>query len=194
MGGRTNELSRYLRPVTCLYARVAGVTYENRQAAIAKLRALEILDLVPEPENAHDRHAVKVCRRTGEQIGYLRRDRARRFGEKLKLGHRSFAFVKRVSGGETHYVSITVLMMSPAATEHQVVDYINRYDVLRGIRLSLSPDSGLVASPAVDLVADVTARRREPREMPATTGDEGAPAQPNIWRRFGRLMGRLFRA
>jgi hypothetical protein len=55
-------VSRYQRPVTCFHAKVAGVTYDNRQAAIAKLVALETLDLVPEPDNPHDPNAIKVCR------------------------------------------------------------------------------------------------------------------------------------
>jgi HIRAN domain len=136
-------MSRYQRPVTCFYAKVAGVTYDNRQTAIAKLTALEMLDLIPEPDNPHDSYAVKVCRRTGEQIGYLKRERARKLVEKLELGHRCSAFVKRVSGGETHYVSITVLVMSPEATNQEVVDWINRYDVLGGITISLSPEGKL---------------------------------------------------
>jgi hypothetical protein len=92
-------VSRYQRPVTYFYAEVAGVAYDDRQAAIAKLSALETLDLVPEPDNPHDPNAIKVCRRTGEQIGCLKRNRARQLVEKLQLGHRCFAFVKRVSGG-----------------------------------------------------------------------------------------------
>jgi hypothetical protein len=69
--------------------------------------------------------------------------------------------VKRVSGGETHYISITVFVISPQATDQQVIDWINRYDVLGGIALSLSSEGRLVASAAVDLVPDVTARARQ---------------------------------
>ena len=172
-------MSRYQRPVTCFYAKVAGVTYDNRQAAIAKLTALEMIDLVPEPDNPHDTYAVKVCRRTGEQIGYLKRERARKLVEKLELGHRCSAFVKRFSGGETHSVSITVLVMSPEATNQEVVDWINRYDVLSGIALSLSPEGKLLASPAVDLVPDVaaTSERRRPA---LSTGFEPPTARQRI--------------
>jgi HIRAN domain len=153
-------MSQYKRPVTCFHAKVAGVTHGTRQAAIAKLRSLETLDLVPEPDNPADPNAIKVCRLTGEQIGYLKRARARQLVEKLDDGYRCAAFVKRVSGGETHYVSITVLVMSPEATDEQIADYVNRYDVLGGITLSLTAEGTLVASPAIDLVADVSVRRR----------------------------------
>jgi hypothetical protein len=163
--GAPAAVSRYQRPVTGFYAKVAGVTYDNRQAAIVKLTPLEPLELVPEPGNRADSNAIKVCRRTGEQIGYLRRARARPLAEKLSRGHRCAAFVKRVSGGETHYVSITVLVMSPGATDQQVVDWINRCDVLRGITLSVSSEGRLVASRKVDLAPDVTVRARQPSPL-----------------------------
>jgi hypothetical protein len=173
-------VSRYHRPVTCFDAKVAGVTYDNRQVAIAKLRSLEPIDLVPEPDNPADPNAIKVCRRTGEQIGYLKRARARQLVEKLSTGHRCSAFVKRVSGGETHYASITVLVMSPHATDEQVIDWINRYDVLAGITLSFSPEGTLVAtddtirrpSEHAD-TAQPPRRVRRPARLPALDSRDG---------------------
>ena len=191
-------MSRYQRPVTCFHAKVAGVTHDNRQAAIAKLSALETLDLVPEPDNPHDPNAIKVWRRTGEHIGYLKRNRARQLVEKLQLGHRCVAFVKRVSGGETHYVSITVLVISPEATDQEVLDWINRYDVLGGITLSLSPEGKLVASPAMDLVPDVTARPKKRRGPSLTlrfeppTPHHAAAGRRNATLPAGRRAGPAF--
>lgn len=179
-------MSRYQRPVTCFYAKVAGVAYDNRQAAIAKLGALETLHLVPEPDNPHDPNAIKVCRLSGEQIGYLKRKLAVKVVEKTKLGYRCSAFVKRVSGGEIHYASLIVLLASPGATDEEVRDYINRYDVLRGVTIAVSPAKTLVAAPAADPVPDVTGRRRGPFPPPDTS--------PSIARRFGRLVARLFRS
>lgn len=118
--------------------------------------------------------------------------------------------MKRVSGGETHYVSITVLVAVPGATDEHLIDYINRYDVLSGIVLSRSPENGtLVASPGVDLVPDVTKRagRKPLASWPAVELAPGVTARlrflrrrnmkptgettPTIAQRFGRLMTRL---
>ena len=55
---------------------VAGESYDNadgtsRQRIIRMCSAGEPMQLVPEPENPHDNRAVKVCRQSGEQVGYL---------------------------------------------------------------------------------------------------------------------------
>jgi single-stranded-DNA-specific exonuclease len=43
-----------------LTAKVAGVTYENRQAILAQLRGNEFVKIVPEPDNAYDPNALAV--------------------------------------------------------------------------------------------------------------------------------------
>lgn len=58
------------------YTRVSGVTYPNadgsdRQSLVARCRAGERIRLVREPDNPHDRFAVKVLRWDGKQVGYL---------------------------------------------------------------------------------------------------------------------------
>lgn len=58
------------------HTKVRGVTFTNvdgtpRQTIIAKCVVGERLLLVREPDNPHDNQAVKVCRETGELIGYL---------------------------------------------------------------------------------------------------------------------------
>ncbi len=58
------------------HTKVRGVTFTDvdgtsRQSIIAKCVIGERLLLVREPDNPHDHQAVKVCRETGELIGYL---------------------------------------------------------------------------------------------------------------------------
>ena len=55
---------------------VAGVTHRNsdgtrRQAIIRKCSIGEKVDLVDEPDNKYDPNAIKVCRKNGEQLGYI---------------------------------------------------------------------------------------------------------------------------
>ena len=50
---------------------------KSRQEIISNCRKDEELVLVPEPDNHHDPGAVKVCRKNGEQIGYLPADSGR---------------------------------------------------------------------------------------------------------------------
>ena len=66
-----------------LYARVAGVTFDNRQAAIAELVRSEALLIRREPHNPHDAHALSVERMDGARIGYLPREMAARLSPRL---------------------------------------------------------------------------------------------------------------
>jgi hypothetical protein len=59
-----------------LEERVVGVTFENRQAVVARLRVGDLVTLRREPRNPFDGSAIRVDNAHGEQIGYLRRELA----------------------------------------------------------------------------------------------------------------------
>lgn len=59
-----------------IITKVVGVTYENRQAIIKKMRDGESLILQREPDNDYDKNAIKVIRSDGQKIGYLNKDLA----------------------------------------------------------------------------------------------------------------------
>jgi hypothetical protein len=54
------------------------------------------MQLVPEPDNPHDKRAVKVCRQSGEQVGYLPRGHG--LFKKIKEGRVS-AVIDGIRGG-----------------------------------------------------------------------------------------------
>ena len=86
-----------------LVMRVAGVTFENRQAILAVMRGFEVCQLRPEPDNAFDRNAIAIyveveLGAAAVQIGYVPKDLAAQIaphldGESL-LGH-----VTSITGG-----------------------------------------------------------------------------------------------
>ena len=53
--------------------RVVGVTFEGRQAVVAKLHVGEEILLRREPYNPYDSNAIRVERLDREQIGYINR-------------------------------------------------------------------------------------------------------------------------
>src|SRR5689334_22594947 len=64
-----------------LVSNAAGVTFENadhvrRQAIIARCKAGDRLTFRPEPGNRFDANAVAILTAAGEQLGYLKRERA----------------------------------------------------------------------------------------------------------------------
>jgi len=87
------------------YVPVVGESHRNqdgsdRQQIIReRARPGDPVQLVPEPDNRHDRRAVKVCLATGEQLGYLDRDQARELARERREGWRHAAILHRVIGG-----------------------------------------------------------------------------------------------
>lgn len=80
------------------YSKIVGVSFEGRQDTVAGLRAGDQLDLVRQPDNLHDAQAIAV--RFGMlQIGYLRKEIARRIAPLMDGGERYAAAVTDVTGG-----------------------------------------------------------------------------------------------
>ena len=63
-------------PGSLICTKVAGVTFDNRQAVLARLSAGETIQLRREPDNPYDPNAISVERLNGQQIGYLNRHMA----------------------------------------------------------------------------------------------------------------------
>ncbi len=78
---------------------MVGVTFDGRQAVVAKLTSGEPVALKREPTNPYDRNAIMVVRLTGEQIGYIDRFTAARIAYRLdRLGGSVNGAVTRISG------------------------------------------------------------------------------------------------
>ena len=80
------------------FTKVVGVTFEGRQDVIEGLRPDVAVELRREPNNTFDPNAIAV--HFGElQIGYLRKQIARRLAEKFDTGERYRARIASVTGG-----------------------------------------------------------------------------------------------
>ena len=88
------------------YAAVAGESHKNpdgtsRQAIIRNFAVRgALVQLIPEPQNPHDRNAIKLClATTGYQFGYLPREQATEVTHRLQGGWRYTAIIHRTHGG-----------------------------------------------------------------------------------------------
>ncbi|MFY9780295.1 MAG: DEAD/DEAH box helicase [Candidatus Baltobacteraceae bacterium] len=89
------------------FTKVAGVSFEGRQNAIAGLSPGEPLELVRARENPHDPNAVEV--RYGRlHVGFLRREIARRIAPNIDRGERYTATVGGVTGGGEKNVGLNI--------------------------------------------------------------------------------------
>ena len=83
-----------------VFAKIVGVTYDNRQAVVALLTEGERLSLIRDPDNHFDINAVSVVRWNGQQVGFLERGLAAIMAPKMdRYGGTFIATVKSVTGG-----------------------------------------------------------------------------------------------
>jgi len=93
---RSVQTGRLGLPNKSFYTKVVGVTHLNpngssRQEIIRNCEVGERLQLVREPENPHDPSAIKVCRESGEQLGYISADLAYRMADEIDGGDKFVA-------------------------------------------------------------------------------------------------------
>ena len=84
--------------------KVAGVGFRPNSVLAARYHYLKTgdgsLDLIREPTNQHDPNAVKVVyRRTGNQLGYVKRSLAERIASHLDSGMKADASILQFTGG-----------------------------------------------------------------------------------------------
>ncbi len=84
------------------FTKVVGVTQNNadgtwRQMVVGECQPGEPLRLVADPGNAYDENAIKVLRKSGEQIGYLSKELAEELSAKILEGCMYVAAVARIT-------------------------------------------------------------------------------------------------
>lgn len=90
-----------LEDADAFHTKVAGVTFEGRQALVQTLLPGQMVVLQREPSNPHDPHAVRVLTESGQQIGYLSARVAARLAPTMDSGARYSAAVSQITGGGT---------------------------------------------------------------------------------------------
>ncbi|KNZ71087.1 single-stranded-DNA-specific exonuclease RecJ [Thermincola ferriacetica] len=92
------------------YTKVVGVSFDNRQEIVARLREGEKLFLVREHNNPHDPNAVRVENRSGEQVGYLNARLAKHFAPLLDKGEQYLTLVSNVTGGQDKNYGLNIII------------------------------------------------------------------------------------
>jgi len=117
--------------------KLVGVSHENedgtaRQSIIRKLQPREMLFLHHDPDNRYDPNAMRVCRKSKEQIGYLNRELAAEVVQRVREGYRYAVFVSSLTGGTPHLptrgVNVLVIASAPEATADEVRSYMDQID------------------------------------------------------------------
>ncbi len=113
---------REVEEADAFHTKVVGVTFEGRQETLAWVRAGEALQLVREPRNPRDPHAIKVCLGDGRQIGFLRAALAARLAPAMDAGARYTAAATALTGGGDRAWGLNIQVIREAAREGDAVE------------------------------------------------------------------------
>ncbi|MDO8886721.1 single-stranded-DNA-specific exonuclease RecJ [Candidatus Oleimmundimicrobium sp.] len=93
------------------YSKVAGVTFEGRQAILANLEAGTRLDLIREPDNPHDENAIRVDDENGNNLGYIKSAMAKHLALVMDSGCEYEGKVTEVTGKEADkHLGVNILV------------------------------------------------------------------------------------
>lgn len=82
------------------HMKAVGVTFGDRQRAIARLRVGQPLRFVPEPENAYDNTAVRIETLDGTQVGYVPKEKNSDIFYNIRMNKATYNVkVANVTGG-----------------------------------------------------------------------------------------------
>lgn len=85
-------------------SKITGVSFKSesgvkRQKLVKKLKAGEILYLIPDRHNKHDANAIMVMNRNEDDLGFLPSDTAADLKRELEQGKKFFGQVTEKTGG-----------------------------------------------------------------------------------------------
>ncbi len=101
LGPAALGVPQYYAHASRFITRVVGLRYEDRQKELAALQPGMPVNLVREPENRHDPHAVAVVSPWGAQLGYLRASLAAILAYRYARGELFAARVAAVMGPDS---------------------------------------------------------------------------------------------
>ena len=91
------------------FTKVVGVSFEGRQDVVAGLRAGQSLELLRQPDNPVDPSAIAV-RYGALQIGFLKKEIAKRIAPNIDAGDRYLATVGSLTGGGAKNYGINIFV------------------------------------------------------------------------------------
>ena len=117
-GSETTILSTF-------YLKAAGVTHEGRQAVVKRLQVGERLIFIPDPSNPYDDHAVRIQTASGEDVGFIPKDKNQRIFETIMNHTREYyVVVAAVTGGGSYSYGVN-LKVEEQKSEPSVCDQLD---------------------------------------------------------------------
>jgi hypothetical protein len=118
--------------ITHVVVRIAGLPYRNKDGTdrmniLAKCEQYEQVVVIPEPDHPYDAHALKICRQTGEQIGYVSKFAVPEIIAKVTKGYKYYSFLyKQRQGLQPDQNKLLLLIGKPDVVLNEVQTYLDR--------------------------------------------------------------------
>lgn len=110
------------------YIKAVGVSYENRQRIIAKLKPGDVLYFVLEPGNKYDRFAIRIVNVLGEEVGHVSRAYNEDIFRNIQNGYRYNLTVSDVTGGGRYIYGVNIRVDCEEKKENIAYSKQDSYD------------------------------------------------------------------
>lgn len=123
---------------------VTGVSF--RQDAVEQCMAGDDVELVREPNNKHDKNAIRVDSDQG-QLGYIPSATAAKLAPYMDAGHTFDAFIEKITGGTADKPTLGVILHVRAFSHSESADPegLDSEELVGGVMLLLCILGGIVA-------------------------------------------------
>lgn len=120
------------------HVKIVGISHRNddgtdRQIIAGKCCLGEWIGFAPDEDNPYDENAVRVCRKDGEQLGFLSAHCAADVSPNIRDGYKYAVFVSDLLGGTntapTRGIRIIVFEAQPGVSWERLEDYVSRVGV-----------------------------------------------------------------
>lgn len=151
-----------IEEAAAFHTKIVGVTFEDRQSAIAALRPGTPLRFEREPENPYDANAIAVREPRGSQVGYLNRRLAAVLAPVIDAGVEYDIEIADVTGGEDERAFGVNVLVSRRDADCTAVDD-EEVRLARRAELTSLSEAGLLRSLTSAFIGD--------RELHAAQGE-----------------------
>ena len=93
-----------------IFTKIAGVSFNGRQAYVKNLSIGDPLMLLREPGNQYDQNAIKITTIEGMQIGYIRAKLAAELAPLMDKGSKFTCKVLEVTGGKGKNLGCNIII------------------------------------------------------------------------------------
>lgn len=108
-----------------IYTKLVGVTFNNRQSNIMRLKVNDKLRLIREPNNIYDTNAILVCDKNFNELGHISKNLATTLAPILDAGKKLSITVQDITGTIQTSLGVNVFISNDSLTNNDKFNNIS---------------------------------------------------------------------